>query len=63
MICQALLEPGDEVLIPDPSWPPAAGNILAARGGPCPTAHEADGWRPDFAELEAKITRRRAAST
>src|SRR5438552_2184572 len=26
--CQALLEPGDEVLVPDPSWPPAAGNVL-----------------------------------
>src|SRR5437868_4931095 len=35
-ICQALLEPGDEVLIPDPLWPPAAGNILLARGVPVP---------------------------
>jgi aspartate aminotransferase len=22
IICQALIEPGDEVLVPDPSWPP-----------------------------------------
>ena len=34
LICMALLEPGDEVLIPDPAWPPAAGNILAAQGVP-----------------------------
>src|SRR5258706_13805220 len=31
MICRSLLEPGDEVLIPDPAWPPAGVNILAAR--------------------------------
>ena len=31
MLCQALLEPGDEVLVPDPEWPPAIGNILAAK--------------------------------
>src|SRR5690349_22725052 len=31
IVCRALLEPGDEVLVPDPEWPPAAGNILAAR--------------------------------
>src|SRR5881275_2214756 len=28
ILCRSLLEPGDEVLIPDPAWPPAAGNIL-----------------------------------
>src|SRR5262249_48087450 len=31
IVCQALLEPGDEVVIPDPLWPPAAGNILMAK--------------------------------
>jgi len=57
MICQALLEPGDEVVIPDPEWPPAAGNILAARGVPvrCPL-HEAGGWCYDLDELASKIT-------
>jgi aspartate aminotransferase len=57
LICRALLEPGDEVLIPDPEWPPAAGNILAARGVPvgCPL-YEASGWRYDLDEVEAKIT-------
>src|SRR5437870_12843145 len=38
IVCRALLEPGDEVIIPDPLWPPAAGNVLAAKGicVPCP---------------------------
>ena len=29
--CQALLEPGDEVIVPDPEWPPCAGNVKAAQ--------------------------------
>jgi aspartate aminotransferase len=56
-LCQALLEPGDEVLVPDPAWPPTIGNVLAARGVPvtCPL-HETRGWRFDLDELESKIT-------
>src|SRR5438132_3070106 len=51
MICQALLEPGDEVVIPDPEWPPAAGNILAARAVPVGCRlYEAKGWRYDLDE-------------
>jgi aspartate aminotransferase len=59
ILCQALLEPGDEVIIPDPEWPPAAGNILAARGIPvgCPL-YEQRGWRYDLDELESKVTTR-----
>ena len=55
--CQALLEPGDEVIIPDPEWPPAAGNIKLAHAVPvaCPL-HERLGWRYDLAELESRIT-------
>jgi aspartate aminotransferase len=57
LICLSLLDPGDEVLIPDPEWPPAAGNILAARGVPVGyRLREADGWRPDLDEVESKIT-------
>ena len=57
VIFQALLEPGDEVIIPDPEWPPCAGNITAARAVavPCPL-HERLAWRYDLAELESKIT-------
>src|SRR5215212_1970708 len=57
VICQALLEPGDEVIIPDPEWPPAAGNIMAAHGVPVPCPlHEHLHWRYDLAELAAKIS-------
>ena len=57
IIFQALLEPGDEVIIPDPEWPPAAGNVKAAHGVPvlCPL-HEHLGWRFDLDELASKIT-------
>jgi aspartate aminotransferase len=55
--CQALLEPGDEVIVPDPEWPPAAGNIKTARGVavPCPL-REPLGWRWDIDELASKVT-------
>ncbi|HWW88366.1 MAG TPA: pyridoxal phosphate-dependent aminotransferase [Vicinamibacterales bacterium] len=59
IICQALIEPGDEVLVPDPSWPPAAGHVKLARGVPvsCPL-YESKAWRYDLDELEKKITPR-----
>ena len=55
--CQALLEPGDEVVIPDPEWPPCAGNITLAHGVAVPCRlHESLGWRYDLDELASKIT-------
>jgi len=55
--CQGLLEPGDEVLVPDPEWPPSAGNVACARAVPVPyPLHESLGWRPDFDELRRLIT-------
>jgi aspartate/methionine/tyrosine aminotransferase len=57
ILCMALLEPGDEVLLPDPEWPPATGNILAAKGVPVGyRLYESNGWRCDMDELESKIT-------
>jgi aspartate/methionine/tyrosine aminotransferase len=57
IVCQALLEPGDEVIVPDPEWPPAPGNIRLAHGVtvPCPL-RESLGWRWDLDELASKIT-------
>jgi aspartate aminotransferase len=56
-VCHALLEPGDEVLVPDPEWPPAQGNVAGARGIPVPyPLHEALGWRPDLDELRRLVT-------
>ena len=60
--CQALLNPGDEVIIPDPEWPPCFGNVKAARAVPVPCPlHEHLGWRYELAELESKITPRTRA--
>src|SRR5579872_4267778 len=57
IVCMALLDPGDEVLLPDPEWPPAAGNILCAQGVPVGyRLYESNGWRPDFDEIASKIT-------
>jgi aspartate aminotransferase len=55
--CQGLLEPGDEVLVPNPEWPPAMGNIQAAHAVPVPyPLHESRGWRPDVEEMRRLIT-------
>jgi aspartate aminotransferase len=60
--CQGLLEPGDEVIVPDPEWPPAMGNIKLAHGVPVPCPlHESRGWRWDVDELASKITARTRA--
>jgi aspartate aminotransferase len=57
LLFQALLDPADEVIIPDPQWPPASGTILSARGAVvrCPL-HEETGWRLDVGDLAARIT-------
>jgi aspartate aminotransferase len=59
ILFQALLNPGDEVIIPDPQWPPTASIILAARGVVvrCPL-HETLDWRLDVDELASRITPR-----
>jgi aspartate aminotransferase len=57
MLCHALLEAGDEVLVPDPEWPPAAGNVISAKGKPVGVPlHESNGWRYDLDEIESLIT-------
>ena len=62
LLCQALLEPGDEVLVPDPEWPPAVSNILTAHGVPVRyPLYETRGWRFDAAQLGASITPRTRA--
>jgi aspartate/methionine/tyrosine aminotransferase len=55
--CQALLEPGDEVLIADPAWPPAASNVAGARAVSVPyPLHASRGWRPDLDEMRRLVT-------
>ena len=62
ILCQALLDPGDEVIVPDPEWPPCVGNILAAQARPVPWPLNEDlGWSYDVRQLESKITSRTKA--
>jgi aspartate aminotransferase len=62
IVCRALLEPGDEVIVPDPEWPPCMGNIRAADGVPVPCPlYESLSWRYDPDELASKVTRRTRA--
>jgi aspartate/methionine/tyrosine aminotransferase len=62
VLWQCLLEAGDEVILPDPWWPPAHAHIALARGVPvgCPLREEL-GWRWDADELARKITPRTRA--
>ena len=56
-VCHGLLEPGDEVLVPDPEWPPAHGNIAGARAVAVPyPLYESRGWRPDVDEMRRLVT-------
>jgi aspartate aminotransferase len=59
---QALIEPGDEVLLPDPVWPPTIGHVIAAHGTPVfVRLHESLGWRYDLDQMRRAITPRTRA--
>jgi aspartate aminotransferase len=55
--CHAVIEPGDEVIVPDPEWPPTMAIIRSAQGVPVPVPlRESKGWRWDLDELERAVT-------
>ncbi|HXT69073.1 MAG TPA: pyridoxal phosphate-dependent aminotransferase [Vicinamibacterales bacterium] len=57
VVCQGLLEPGDEVLMPNPAWPPAPGNVSCAHAVPVAyPLYESRGWRPDVDEIRRLVT-------
>ena len=57
--CQAMVEPGDEVLIPDPVWPQMLSSLVAAGATPVRAPlHEGLGWRFDLDELASRVTPR-----
>lgn len=57
LACQALVEPGDEVLVPDPIWPQMFSALVAAHAVPVRVPLRASlGWRFDFDELESRVT-------
>ncbi|WP_125132593.1 pyridoxal phosphate-dependent aminotransferase [Microbacterium sp. 10M-3C3] len=57
MVMQALLDTGDEVLIPAPDYP--LWTAMTALGGGTPVHYlcdEQNGWQPDLEDIRAKIT-------
>jgi len=59
---QALLDDGDEVLIPAPDYPLWTAAVSLAGGVPVHyLGDEANGWQPDLADLDAKVTSRTKA--
>ncbi len=62
LIARTVLDPGDEIIVPDPVWGPTLGHILAtgATPVPCPLRPTL-GWRHDLEELHAKVTPRTRA--
>jgi len=56
-VLHALLEPGDEMIVPDPEWPPTMAITQAAGGVAVQVRlHERLGWRWDLDEVERAIT-------
>ncbi len=62
MVMQALLDEGDEVLIPAPDYP--LWTAMTSLGGGTPVhylADELNGWQPDLEDIRAKVTPRTKA--
>jgi len=56
-VFHALLEPGDEVIIPEPEWPPTMAMVKAAGGVPVQVPlREELGWRWNITDVEKAIT-------
>ncbi|WP_295443171.1 pyridoxal phosphate-dependent aminotransferase [uncultured Thiodictyon sp.] len=57
MTMQALLDTGDEVLVPAPDYPLWTAAVSLAGGAPCHyLCDEGAGWLPDLDDIRAKIT-------
>ncbi len=53
-----LLEPGDEVLLPDPGWPNYVTSVALARGVAVPYTLPSPRFLPDLEELQSLVTPR-----
>jgi alanine-synthesizing transaminase len=57
MVLQAFLDDGNEVLVPAPDYPLWTGAVTLSGGKAVHyRCDEEDGWNPDLADIEAKIT-------
>ena len=62
LVLQAMLGPGDEVLIPAPDYPLWTAQVTLSGGNPVHyLCDEADGWQPNLVEIESLITPRTRA--
>jgi aspartate aminotransferase len=61
-VMHALFEPGDEMIVADPEWPPTMAIAVSAQAVPVTVPlHQRLGWRWDLDELERAITPRAKA--
>ena len=59
MVLQALVDNGDEVLVPAPDYPLWTGAVSLCGGTPVHNLCDVgNGWNPDLAEIEAKVSKR-----
>ncbi|GAA4680412.1 pyridoxal phosphate-dependent aminotransferase [Gordonia humi] len=59
---QALVNPGDEILVPAPDYPTWTGAVNLTGGVPVHyLADESDGWNPSLEDIESKVTDRTTA--
>jgi alanine-synthesizing transaminase len=57
MVLQAFVDDGNEILVPAPDYPLWTGAVTLSGGTPVHyRCDEDDGWNPDLADIEAKIT-------
>ena len=57
MVLQAFIDDGNEILVPAPDYPLWTGAVSLAGGTPVHyRCDESNGWNPDLADIEAKIT-------
>ncbi|PID53188.1 MAG: aminotransferase, partial [Micrococcales bacterium] len=57
MVLQAFIDDGNEILVPAPDYPLWTGSVALAGGIPVHyRCDETNGWSPDLADIEAKIT-------
>ena len=62
LVLQALINNGDEVLVPAPDYPLWTGAVSLSGGHPVHyVCDEENAWNPDLADIEAKITDRTRA--
>ncbi len=57
MVLQAFIDDGNEILVPAPDYPLWTGAVSLAGGVPVHyLSDEANGWAPDLADIESKVT-------